>query len=420
MRPRVAITGVGVVAPNAWTPQQLWLQAAAGRSPARLLEEYPGLALCPVDGSLNEFARTLRRAHRADRVVRLALSAAWRAWNGAGLPEDACDPSRLGVVVGSSRGPVGKWEEATAYLSPQGKQIRTRPSLAADSMMGALHGSLAASLGIRGPAFTVSTACASGGHALALAACQIAGGMADIIVAGGADSPLNRCMIRQFHATGILDPALPPSPVCRPYDRSAAGTVLGEAAAFLVLESEASACRRGAAILGWLSGWGMAMDGNSSSAESAGADALEASASVALAQAGVNLSDIGYLNTHGTGTRINDLIEMRWISRLDSRLSKPIRFGSTKAVTGHCLGATPVLEAAICLETLRRGRIPPSAHCFDPHPEAPAGLVRQEVPLKADHVMSVSLGFWGGACSLVINRHRDAKAQPSSCLHGID
>ena len=406
MTSRIAITGTGVVAPDASTPQQLWQQAADGRSPARLLGQFPGLALCPVEESLEKSKfRALRRAHRADRVVRMSLLAASRAWGDAGMRERApCDPSRMGVVVGSSRGPVGKWEEATAYLCPEGGKKRTRPSLAADSMMGSLHGSLAMAFGIRGPAFTVSTACASGGHALALAASLIAGGMADIVIAGGADAPLNRCMIGQFLATGILDTAQPPSPVCRPYDRSAAGTILGEASAFFVLESEASARRRGAAIFGWLAGWGMASDGNSISAESAGAEALDTSAAVALAQAGVDLSGIGYLNTHGTGTHINDSIEMRWITGLDSRRSKPIPFGSTKAVTGHCLGATPALEAVICLESLRRSRIPPSAHCFDPHPEAPAGLLLQAAPLEGDHVMSVSLGFWGAASSLVFKR----------------
>ena len=405
MKGTIAITGVGVVAPGASTPQQLWEQAEAGRSPACLHELFPELALCPVKESLEASgSRTLRRGHRADRVVRMALLAASRAWQDAGMQEGGHDPARLSVVVGSSRGPIGKWEEATAYLAPEGERKKTRPSLAADSMMGALHGSLASAFGVRGPAYTVSTACASGGHALALAACQIAGGMADIVLAGGADAPLNRCMIRQFMATGILDPALPPSPVCRPYDRSAAGTVLGEAAAFFILESPASAQRRGAAILGWLSGWGMAADGSASSAESAGADALESSAAVALAQAGLTSSAIGYLNTHGTGTQVNDLLEMRWIQHLDRSRSRPIPFSSTKAVTGHCLGATPVLEAAICLEALRRRRIPPSAHCTDPHPEAPAGLVLQPAALEGEYVMSVSLGFWGGACSLVLRR----------------
>jgi len=402
----IAVTGVGVVAPGASNPQELWERAAAGRSPARLGDLFPGLAICSVEESLDRSrVPAPRRAHRADRVVRMALLAAARAWQSAGMREGAYDPSRLGVVVGSSRGPVGKWEEATAYLSPDGLLRRTRPSLAADSMMGALHGSLASAFGVRGPAYTVSTACASGGHALALAATQIAGGMAEIVLAGGADAPLNRCMIRQFLATGILDPAQPPSPVCRPYDRTASGTVLGEAAAFFLLESADSARRRGAPVLCWLAGWGMGADGCLASPESAGAEALDASASAALALAGTALPDIGYLNTHGTGTQVNDAIEMRWIHRLDSQRASPLPFGSTKAVTGHCLGATPVLEAAICLETLRRGLIPPSAHCVDPHPDAPAGLVRQVAPLQGDHVLSVSLGFWGSACSLVLTRN---------------
>jgi 3-oxoacyl-[acyl-carrier-protein] synthase II len=114
------------------------------------------------------------------------------------------------------------------------------------------------------------------------------------------------------------------------------------------------------------------------------------------------MNAIGYLNVHGTGTRRNDDLEMEWIHHIDRERRSPLPFGSTKAVTGHCLGATPVLEAIICLEALKRRCLPLSAHCRHPHPDAPAGLVlKAGQPLAQQTVMSHSLGFWGGASSLI-------------------
>lgn len=342
--------------------------------------------------------RKVRRTNRADRTVKMALLAAQRAWDDAGLGEcPPGDPGRVGVVAGTSRGPVAKWAEA---FQPTRK--KARPSLAADTTAACLHGSLAAWIGAGGPAFTISTACASGAHAIALGAMQIRAGMADIVAVAGSDAPLHDVMAGLFRSAGILTTALPPHPVCKPFDRDADGTVLGEGAGCLILESIQHARGRGARSHGILIGWGMRGDGPLASAEAAGDRALREAANDALAMAGLQPDAIGYINAHGTGTRRNDDLEMAWFNEFDSQRRVPVPCGSTKAVTGHCLGATPLFEAALCLEAMARGLAPRSPNCIVPHPSAPRGLVLTDhLPLPAPYTMSNSLGFWGSSASLI-------------------
>ena len=400
----IAITGIGITAPGASSPAQLWDNLEAKRSPAELWEGGRTLAVCPVTESLETPGLALpRRGHRPDRMIRLALMAASRAWNDAGLGGNpGIPPSRIAVVAGSSRGPVSKLEQAIAGTSAGARKLP--PSLASDSMLGSLHGTLAYVFGTLGPAYSVSAACSSGGHAIALAADHIASGSADLAIAGASDASLAAAIINQFLSTGILDPSLPPAPVCRPYDVQARGAVLGEAAAFLILESMESARARGAFIHGHLCGWAMAADGRAASAESAGSTALVSASALALGKAGLAGDALGYINTHGTATRVSDAMEMGWIRGLDAARTFPVPFSSTKPVTGHCLGATSALEAVVCLETLRRRRIPPTTNCLEPHPHAPGGLVTMAgQALEGDHVLSVSLGFWGAACALVFS-----------------
>ncbi|GAB4177346.1 MAG: beta-ketoacyl-ACP synthase II [Terrimicrobiaceae bacterium] len=396
----IAVTGIGVVAPSANSPDQLWDRVVNGHSPAAVPEGSDGPAVCAVQEPL-ELAggqRKIRRNHRADRCVQLILLATQRAWADANLEgSPAREPARIGVVAGSSRGPVTKWAEA---FRPSHRRIR--PSLAADTTSACLHGSISAWLGAGGPSFTVSTACASGAHAVALGAMQIQAGAAELVVVAASDAPLHDVMVSQFQAAGILSPSRPPDLVCRPFDRNANGTVLGEGAGCLVLESVESARRRGARMQGLLLGWGLRGDGPLTSAEAAGDRALREATRDAMAMARLHPDDIGYINAHGTGTRRNDDLEMVWLREFDSRRQYPVPCGSTKATTGHCLGATPLFEAALCLEAISRGLAPRSVHCFVPHPDAPGGLVLEaHQNLSSRFVMSNSLGFWGSSASLI-------------------
>jgi 3-oxoacyl-[acyl-carrier-protein] synthase II len=396
----IAVTGMGVVAPMADSAVALWERVMEGLSPASVAEEGHVHAVCAVHEPLDlpGHAHKIRRGHRSDRCVQMVLMAAMRGWEDAGLSELPWEETgRVGVVAGSSRGPVSKWAEA--FCPPR---KRVRPSLAADTNSACLHGSIAALFAARGTSFTVSASCASGAYAIALGASQILAGTADVVIAAASDAPLHKIMLGQFHASGILSPNIPPKLVCQPFDREANGTVLGEGAGCLIMESMESARCRGARIHGILSGWGLRGDGALTSAEAAGDQAIRNAVKDALTMAGVGADKIGYINAHGTDTRRNDDLEMEWIHEFDAERQSPVPFGSTKAATGHCLGATPIFEAALCLEALKRGQAPPSVHCQNPHPNAPRGLVIDpNQTLTTPLVMSNSLGFWGSSASLI-------------------
>ena len=410
---RIVVTGVGLVSHEAATSAELFENVLAGRAnpDIRPFHSAPGfppleLPVCAVAESLEKPATPvpMRGESRLDRSVRLGLVAASRAWNVAGLAASpAIDPSRVAAVAGSSRGTIGKWSEACALLS-SGKKVP--PSLSANSTFASLHGSLCACFGIEGPAFTVSTACASGGHAIALAADLLRSGAASVALCGGADAGLHHSLALNFHATGILDPAMPPDAVCRPFDKTASGTILGEGACFLVLESMEHAHRRGAEPLAELLGWGMASDASRVRPEAAGARALGHAVRSALDRAGLPAGAVHYVNVHGTGTRANDQIECGWLAEFNRSRENtpPVLYSSSKAVMGHCLGASPALEAALCIEALARRTAPPSANLFTPREDAPTGLLKAPALLPEDAViLSTSLSFWGAACALLFS-----------------
>jgi 3-oxoacyl-[acyl-carrier-protein] synthase II len=401
---RIVVTGLGALSAGADSPAALWKRAAAGESPAVPYRDLafpavPSIPACRIDREFNR-DKTLRRAHRMDRAAQLALAAARQAYEGAGLGNQAVAPERVGVAVGSSRGPIRKWTETFDGL----EKNRVLPSLAADSTPACLSGVISFGLGVGGPAYVVSAACTSGAQAIILAAEQLRAGAADAMIAGGVDAPLHGPLVAQFLAAGILDLA-EPDVACRPFDRDRRGTMLGEGAAFLVLETEASACKRGARIYAVLSGWGHGSEGRVTAAEMVRMQTLDRVAGQALVLAGLKETDIDYLNAHGTGTKLNDHVEMEWLRKWNGRRGVPLPFSSTKAVTGHALGASSALEAVICIQALEAQAAPPSARCLSPDPHCPEGLMlgaAQKMPLR--HVMSNSLGFWGTSASLIFSR----------------
>jgi 3-oxoacyl-[acyl-carrier-protein] synthase II len=305
----------------------------------------------------------------------------------------------MGVIAGSSRGPVGKVAEGFDRL----KQRRYPPSLSADCTFAALSGVLAQSLGLEGPTAMISATCASGAYALALAAEQLLLGKADAFLVGAAEAPLLPAVVAQLEAAGVLGSHTDPALACRPFDQTRNGLCLGEGGAFLVLETAAGAKQRGAAALAQLSGWGLCLaDSGRAGVSESGGGTVKA-AREALAMAGLSAAEIGYVNTHGTGTRLNDAAEAKALRQLFDGVGSP-PCSSTKPVTGHCLGATPALEVVICIEALRRQVIPPTLTCHQLDPEC--GLNVQ--PLRAAtahfrHAMSNSLGFWGYHASLIFS-----------------
>ncbi len=404
----IVVTGMGVAAAAGHSPEDLWRAVVRGTSPAIAFSDptspgSPTIPACVIHGP-DPAAIRLRRSHRMDRCVQLALEAAVQAHADAGLDAHPPDPSALGVIAGTSRGPMQKWTESLDQ-SRSGSN-RLSPTLAANSTLDALSGALSVALGAGGPCFTVSATCASAAHAVSLAAQQIVLGEAEIMVAGGADAPLRDAVIRLALATGILGSHAEPRRSCRPFDVTRDGTLMGEGAAFLVLESLESARRRGVAVHARLLGWAMAADSTHRAAPREDGEGLVRAMRRALRVGGLGPEEIDHVNVHGTGTMLNDRIEALAMRRLLGDRVDRVACTSTKPVTGHCIGASSALEAVITILSLRHQIAPPTANCLDLDPECRLDVVTGMArPMAMRVAMSNSLGFWGKNASLVFARH---------------
>ncbi len=395
----LVITGMGAVSAAGGGVHALWTAAEQGRSLARFLEFEEGcFAGCKVsEKTIGPGKSSLLR--KADRSAQLAVAAAEEAWAQAGLKLGGVSPERIAVFAGTSRGPVGKMLESAARLEID----RVLPSSAASSTIASLSGTLAVTLGACGPALTVSAACASAAAAMALGAEQLLLGHADVVLAGGAEAPLQPLVLAQLRSAGVLGEATNAEQICRPFDRNRNGTVLGEGAAFLVIETEASARKRNATVLAKLSGWAFGAESGERTGISEDAASLVRTMQKSLALAGLKPEAIGYVNAHGTGTELNDRQETVACQRVFGAQTPPI--SSIKPVTGHCMGAAAALEAVVCIEALRRGVLPPTPNWQTPDPDCALDIIAGKArSVPVEHVLSSSSGFWGNNATLIFSK----------------
>jgi 3-oxoacyl-[acyl-carrier-protein] synthase II len=379
----IVVTGLGVFSAAGTTVGDLWTSALKARSPAQWRAPF---AVCT--------APEYRAAARADRVVQLALAAARQAWDDARLSTTPLPPCRLGVIAGTSRGPVGKWTESV--------RERVLPTHAANCTIASLSGALSVHFKTHGPCFTVSATCASSANAIALGAEQILLGHADAVLAGGADASLDPTILAQLQAAGVLGSHLDPAQTCRPFAKDRNGTVLGEAGAFLVLESAVSAQRRGAKMHARLAGWSVAGEGHQRAGISETAHGLRQVITDALACSGFVPEQIGYVNAHGTGTRLNDAQEAKALRHIFPR---GVPCSSTKPVTGHCMGASAALETVISIAALQHQQLPPTANCLPLDPDCALDIIHTAPrPTRTRVALSNSSGFWGHNAALVFTK----------------
>lgn len=399
----LAVTGMGAICGAGATVRELWESAASGRCAASFesftwagkSQSHPVYRVAHLSDQLAAHPR----ARTLDRCIQLAMVAASEALLDAGLTDRAggrvnVDPTTIGTIVGSSRGPRQKWIEAL-------QRQRVLPSDAANSTIASLSGALAHQFDLGGPSCSVSATCASGAHAIAFGAQQILLGAADMMLVGGCDAPLHPMLVWQLAAAGVLAGHADAERACRPFDRDRNGLCLGEGAGFLVIESLASAERRGATVHARLNGWATAIENVGRAAVSHDGATISRTMTEVLHLAGLKPADISYLNTHGTGTVMNDHAEAEALLHVFAGQCPPC--SSTKPVTGHCLGATPVLEAVLCIEALKNQLIPPTPNCSSP--AFPINLITSAArPAALRHALSNSLGFWGKHATLGFSR----------------
>jgi len=347
-----------------------------------------------IDTALPEF----RVARKMDRLVQMALHAALEAWGNAKLAISSVSADRVAIFAGTSRGPLGKWTESHQRYSI-GKM---RPSLAPNTTIACLSGALALALGAQGPAATISSACTSSAQAIAMGAQQIMLGMADIAIVGGSEAPLIPSLFAQMETAGLLGAHSNPRLACRPFSTLRNGTILGEGAAFLILESQDSVCKRNAKVLARLAGWAFGSDVGQRTGISDGAVCMRNTIISALNMAQMVPQQIDYFHAHGTGTIVNDQQEARILNEV---FPSGVPCSSTKPVTGHCMGAAAAMGAIAGILAMNHCLIPPSANCLPIDPAFRIDLVQHAArECKIEAIMTHAAGFWGNTGSLIFSK----------------
>ncbi len=401
----MVITGLGVIAPTGHTVEDLWRNVCSGTLNGQWLDGEAAkgekTAGCPVQG-IPVLSLPFRTGSNLDRCVLMALFAAEQAWREAWKGFQRSNEQLVGVVLGTSRGPLGKWAE----LFRQTDGGRMPPSLAVNTSISSLSGAVSMGLGLKGPCLTVSAACASSGVAISFAAEQILLGHADMMLAGGTEASLHPAFLATFRSAGILGRHEDPRMSSRPFDRTRNGILPGEGACFLVLESLESAINRGATVLARLVGWSVGTDAHNRAASHGSGKGLRRMIKGALNLSRLDFDELDYIHLHGTGTMLHDHTEATALHGLGKGGRCDIPCSSTKPVTGHCFGASGGLGAIISILALKHQRLPPQACCSNPDPSCGLNLVCEDYDRsgKVCRVMSLSSGFWDHHAALVFEQ----------------
>jgi 3-oxoacyl-[acyl-carrier-protein] synthase II len=345
---------------------------------------------------------------KVDEFIVYGLAAAGEALRDANwAPESHEDQTRTGVLVGSGIGGIGGIYDASVTLLEKGPR-RISPFFIPGRIINLASGYISIAHGLKGPNHSVVTACSTGAHAIGDAGRLIMLGDADVMVAGGAESPINRLSLAGFCACRALSTGFNETPekASRPYDRDRDGFVMGEGAGIVVLEALEHALARGAKIYGELVGYGLSGDAYHITSPAEDGDGAFRCMTAALKRAGVSAEDVDYVNAHGTSTPLGDEIELRAVERLLGSRRNSVAMSATKSATGHLLGAAGAIEAIFSVLAIRDGIVPPTLNLDHPSVETSIDLVPHTAKKrKVDIALSNSFGFGGTNASLVFRRY---------------
>ncbi len=413
------MTGIGMVSPLAASAEETWSRMLAGRSGANRIESFevsdlPCQIACQVkrgDGSNGTFNPDAwmepKEQRKVDDFIIFAVSAATQALADAGwAPRTPEEQNSTGVLIGSGIGGLGGIAEAAIILKEKGPR-RLSPFFVPGRLINLASGHVSIMHGLKGPNHSVVTACSTGAHAIGDAGRLVALGDADVMVAGGAESAVNRLGMAGFAACRALSTSFNDRPELgsRPYDRDRDGFVMGEGAGCVVLEEYEHAKARGAKIYGELVGYGMSGDAYHITAPAEDGDGAFRCMSAALKRAGISPSDVDYINAHGTSTPLGDEIELGAVTRLVGNAAATISMSSTKSAIGHLLGAAGAVEAIFSVLAIRDNIAPPTLNLDNPSVETVIDLVPKEARKREINIaLSNSFGFGGTNASLVFRR----------------
>jgi 3-oxoacyl-[acyl-carrier-protein] synthase II len=344
---------------------------------------------------------------KVDPFIVFAMSAATQALQDAGWhPKSYEDQVATGVLIGSGIGGIGGIYDASVTLLEKGPR-RISPFFIPGRIINLASGYVSIQHGLKGPNHSVVTACSTGAHAIGDAARLIALGDADVMVAGGTESPVNRLSLAGFAACRALSTSFNDNPTraSRPYDRDRDGFVMGEGSGIVVLEEYEHAVARGVRIYAEVVGYGLSGDAYHITSPAEDGDGAYRCMRSALKRAGIEASELDYVNAHGTSTPLGDEIELKAIERLVGNSASELVMSSTKSAIGHLLGAAGAVEAIFGILAIRDGIVPPTLNLDDPSVETAIDLVPHTAKRKPiDTVLSNSFGFGGTNASLVFRR----------------
>ena len=391
--PAVAITGLGTVSALGRDTSSTWRALRVGRHGRAPVTLFSTEGLRCHHAAAVDLSPALPAERRLSRASRLAILAAREALQQAGLGLQAAP---LPLVLSTTGGAMERGEAFLRHVRaglPRGLALAARYQPQQQAL------DLQRALGFDGPISILGNACASGANAIGHGCDLVRSGAADCVLAGGYEA-LTDLIFTGFDCLQLLTPGL-----CRPFDRTRDGVLLGEGAAFFVLEEEEHARSRGAALLGRILGYGHSLDPHRLTQPEPGGRALIAAMRAALAQAEITPREIGYLNAHGTGTPSNDEAEAAAFAATFGKSLKDLALSSTKPALGHALGAAGCLEAAVTLCAAREAFAPPQLNVGDPMPSVAAALARAGRPVRPGApMMSVNLGFGGSNAALIFSR----------------
>ncbi|MCZ7549843.1 MAG: beta-ketoacyl-ACP synthase II [Anaerolineales bacterium] len=410
MRKRVVVTGLGCVSPVGNTAAETWEALIVGKSGAAPITHFDASRhktrfAAEVKGFDGPALFGAREARKMDRFAQFATAAALEALEQAEFTVNESNRDRVGVLIGSGIGGIITLLEEVETLRERGPD-RVSPFLVPMMISDSAAGMIAIRVGARGPNMSLATACATGTNALGEAAEMIAAGAADVMIAGAAEAAIVPVSMAGMNVMGALSTRNDePARASRPFDKDRDGFLMGEGGAILILESLEHAQARGAKIICEFSGYGASDDAYHISAPAENGAGAALSMQLAIKDAGLSVTDIGYINAHGTSTSLNDKSETAAIKTVFGEQAYKIPVSSTKSMTGHLLGASGALEAVVCAKVISENLLPPTINYETPDPECDLDYVpNQARPRAPKHVMSNSFGFGGHNATLILSR----------------
>jgi 3-oxoacyl-[acyl-carrier-protein] synthase II len=409
-RRRVVVTGLGIISPVGNSVAEAWRNILAGISGITRVTRFdPSRLSCQIAGEVKGFEVTqylsAKDARRMDRFIHFGMAAGLQAWKDSGNAVTAQTAERFGINFGSGIGGLPLIEEMHNELLKSGPR-RVSPFFIPGTIINMIAGNLSIMLGTKGPNLAIVTACTTSTHCIGEAAKSIRYGDADVMIAGGAEATITELAMGGFASARALSTRNDdPAGASRPWDRDRDGFVLGEGAGAVVLEEYEHAKKRGARIYCELAGYGVSSDAHHMTAPAEDGDGAFRCMRNALRDAGLETSDIDYINAHGTSTPLGDLAETVAVKRLLGDRAKKVAVNSTKSMTGHLLGAAGGVEAVFSILALQDQISPPTINLQNPDPACDLDYVPNTArKMSIRTALSNSFGFGGTNGSVLFKR----------------